>query len=82
MWLHVAQRSASVPADYESPSGEKYTLPEDIPVGHATLKAPMISNDKGNSVYDYFFDVKDAKFKLWETIMDSSPIPSDAEVRA
>ena len=66
--------------DYESPSGETYTLPEDIPIGHVTLKGPMTPKEKQNNVYDYFFDIKDCKFKLWDTLVDTSPISADVEV--
>jgi hypothetical protein len=69
-------------AAYESPSGEKYTLEEDIPLNHVTLKGPMIPRYKQSNVYDYFFDIKEGKFKLWDTIVDTSPIPDDVEVLA
>jgi hypothetical protein len=55
-------------------------LDEDIPRNHVTLKGPMIPKVKESIVYDYFFDVKDGKFKLWDTIVDTSPIPENAEV--
>lgn len=55
-------------------------MPEDIPIGHVTLKGPMFPKDKQNNIYDYFFDVKDGKFKLWDIIVDTSPIPADVEV--
>lgn len=40
----------------------------------------MIPKDKQSNVYDYFFDIKDGKFKLWDTLVDTSPIPADAKV--
>lgn len=40
----------------------------------------MIPKDKQSSVYDYFFDIQDCKFKLWDTLVDTSPIPADIEV--
>lgn len=40
----------------------------------------MIPSDKQNKIYDYFFDVKDGKFKLWDTLVDTSPIAADVEV--
>jgi hypothetical protein len=40
----------------------------------------MFPKDKQGNIYDYFFDINDGKFKRWETIVDTSPIPADIEV--
>ena len=49
--------------DYESPSGERYVLPEDIPEGHVTLSTPIMPGDGGALVYDYVYDVQNDR---WE----------------
>jgi len=67
-------------AAYQSPSGEKYDSEEDIPPDHVTLKGAMLPSDKGATVYSSFLDVKDGKFKAWDSIMDTTAIPKDAEV--
>lgn len=69
------------PAVYVAPSGERYTLQEDIPRGHVTLKGRMIPDDKGTTIYEWFFDAACGKFKLWEAMLDNQAILKDAEVR-
>lgn len=72
----------ALPADYTAPSGERYVLDTDIPKGHVTLTSAMIPSDKGTTVYDWMFDSKTAKWKLWESILDDTPPTADAEVRS
>lgn len=69
-------------AGYTAPSGEKYTLPEDIPEGHTTLKHKMIPNEKETTVFEWFFDAAAGKFKLWTALLHNTPIAPDAEARA
>ncbi|GAX74205.1 hypothetical protein CEUSTIGMA_g1654.t1 [Chlamydomonas eustigma] len=75
-----AAASSSLP-NYVSPSGEKYTLPEDIPEGHVTLSSPFIPSDKGALVYDFVFEAGSDKWVSWFGMIDDSPIPSDAKFR-
>jgi len=60
--------------DYAGPSGEKYTLPEDIPEGHTTLQSPMVPDTDGTTIHDWLFDAAADKWVLWESRLDNSPI--------
>ncbi|KAG2482389.1 hypothetical protein HYH03_018685 [Edaphochlamys debaryana] len=77
--------------EYQSPSGERYDQPEDIPVGHTKLKsAPMMPltvpgaeppPGGAHSVYDFFFDTDRDAWRLWTELIDTAPIPKDAKFR-
>ncbi|GLC60993.1 hypothetical protein PLESTB_001703700 [Pleodorina starrii] len=76
---------------YASPSGEKYTQPEDIPPGHTRLRAAQmmpltvsgVDPPPGGhfTVYDFFFDTDCDSWRLWTELIDTTPIPSDAKFR-
>ncbi|KAG2436335.1 hypothetical protein HXX76_006644 [Chlamydomonas incerta] len=76
---------------YKSPSGEMYTMPEDIPEGHVKLKAAqmMPTTIPGSdpppggaySVYDFFFDTAKDMWRPWTELIDTKPIPADAKFR-
>jgi P-loop containing dynein motor region len=69
-----------VRADFQGPSGERYNLPEDVPAKHVTLKGKMMPEADSATVYDWFFDASSGAFKPWSAMLDTAPIPDDAEV--
>lgn len=60
--------------DYTSPSGEKYTLPLDIPEGHTTLRSPMIPSAHDTTVYSWLFDISQDQWVTWESRVDTLAI--------
>ena len=67
--------------EYVSPSGEQYVLPEDIPTGHVSLSSPSSIMPKEGLVYDYAFDDKGDKWKLWSSMINITPFPADSKFR-
>jgi len=67
--------------DYTGPSGERYTLPEDIPEGHTTLQSSNAMMPAEGSMYDFFFDKTSATWKPWSTLVNTDPIPCETPFR-
>ncbi|KAF5830265.1 dynein heavy chain, N-terminal region 2-domain-containing protein [Dunaliella salina] len=72
--------SSTLP-DYVGPSGERYTLPEDIPEGHTTLQSSNAMMPAEGSLYDFFFDKTSATWKPWSTLVSTDPIPHETPFR-
>ena len=68
-------------AEYASPSGEQYGGLVEIAMNHVQLQGKMMPAEEHKTVFDWHFDTEVCKWKPWDTMIDSSPIPASTEVR-